>query len=155
MDPVSALGLAAAILQLIDAATNAVKYLNDVRDAPKERAKLAREVAGLVPLLTDLKYQAEETKSIDPWFDGLQSLGGDHGPLTEFKEALEKLAAKLKPVTGIEKIARALCWTLDKNEVNGFLARIERLKTLVNHVLQKDHLYGPKASFQTVLTHLL
>lgn len=155
MDPFMAMGFAAAILQLIDVTTKAVKYLNHVKDAPKEQAKLAREVASLLPLLIDLRYEAEEAKSTEPWFGGLQSLGGVYGPLMEFKETMEKLAAKLEPTTGIKKISRSLCWTLDKDEVNGILSKVERLKTLVGLVLQRDHLYGLKTFFQTAMTHML
>ena len=150
-----AVGFAVAISGLIDATTKGIQYLNDVKNAPKERAKLAREVASLLPLLMDLSDQVEDTKSTDPWFGGLQSLGGDHGPLMEFKEAMEELAVKSKPAAGIKKIPRSLCWTLDKNEVNSLLSRVERLKTRIGLVLQQRHLYGPKTSFQTALTHSL
>lgn len=38
-----------------------VTHLNDVKDAPKERAKLVREATRLLALLTDLRYRVEET----------------------------------------------------------------------------------------------
>lgn len=55
MDPVTVVGLAASIVQLIDATTTVIKYLNDVKDAPKDRATLAREGSGLLALFTDLR----------------------------------------------------------------------------------------------------
>ena len=140
MDPITAIGFAANIVQLIDATSKTISYLNDVKDAPKDRAKLARETAGLLSLLIDLRYQVEDTNSTDPWFTGLQSLGGEGRPLEEFKRAMEELAEKLIPTSAVKKFGRALRWTLDKKEINTILSKIERLKTLVGLALQKDHL---------------
>jgi hypothetical protein len=35
MDPVTVIGLVAGIVQLIDTTTKAIKYINDVKDAPR------------------------------------------------------------------------------------------------------------------------
>jgi hypothetical protein len=140
MDPVTAVGLAASIIQLIDATTTAVKYLNDVKDAPKDRGTPAREGSSLLALFTDLRYRLEEAESTDPWFTGVRSLGVEGGPLDQFKDAMEELAMKLKPEAGIKNFGKALIWTLDKNEINNILSKIERLKALVSLALQKDHL---------------
>jgi hypothetical protein len=140
MDPVTVVGLAASIVQLIDVTTKVTKYLNDVKDAPKDRARLAREATNTLALLTDLRYRVEEANSTDSWFTGVRSLGVAGGPMDQFKEAMEELAAKLQPVTGIKKIGKTLHWTLDKNKISDILAEIERLKTLVILALDKDHL---------------
>ena len=140
MDPVTAVGLAASIVQLIDATTTAIKYVNDVKDAPKDRATLAREGSSLLALFTDLRYRVEEAESTSAWFAGVRLLGVEGGLLDQFKDAMEKLARKLKPETGIKKFSKALIWTLDKNETINILSKIERLKTLVSLALQKDHL---------------
>lgn len=137
MDPVTVVGLLAAVVQLIDVTSEVVKYFNDVKDAPKDRAKLAREAVGLLALFMDLRYRIEETTSTDPWFTGLRSLGGERGPLMEFKSAMEKIADKLAPTSSV---MRALRWTLDKRETDAILSKIERLKTLIGLALQKDHL---------------
>jgi hypothetical protein len=140
MDPVTGVGLAASIVQLIDVTTKAIKYLNDVKDAPKDRAKLAKEATSLLVLLTDLRYRVEEAKSTDSWFTGVRSLGVEGGPLDQLKEAMEELARKLKPETTIKKFGKMLLWTLDKNKISDILSKIERLKTLVILALDKDHL---------------
>ncbi len=140
MDPVTAVGLAAAIIQLMDATMMAIKYLNDVKDAPKDRSKIARDATSLMVLLTDLRYRVEETDSTDPWFTGVRLLGVDGGPLDQFKEALDDLARRLKPKTGIKKLGKMLIWTLDKKNIDDILDSIERLKTLVTLSLGKDHL---------------
>lgn len=140
MDPITVVGFVAAVVQLIDVTSKAVTYINDVKNAPKEQTKLAREAAGLLALLTDLRYHLEETTSTDPWFTGLLSLGQDGGPLAQFKSALEELAGMLAPATGAVKVKRVICWTIDKKGIDAVLMKIERLKTLVGLALQKDHL---------------
>jgi hypothetical protein len=81
MDPITAVGLAASVVQLIDATTTAIKYLNDVNDAPTDRATLAREGSSLLALFTDLRYRVEEADSTGAWFAGIRSLGVEGGPL--------------------------------------------------------------------------
>ena len=134
------IGLVSSIIQVIGATTKTIQYLSDVKDAPKERAKLAREASSLVALLTDLRYKVEEVKSTDPWFASVRSLGADMGPLQQFRDAMEGLERKLKPHTGIEKFGKALLWTIDKNDIKDILGKIERLKTTVGLALQMDHL---------------
>ena len=140
MDLITVVGLTATIVQLIDATAKAIKYLNDVKDAPKDRATLARETSSLLVLCTDLRYTVEEVELTGRWFAGVHSLGIEGGPLDQFRDAMEELARKLKLETGIKKLGKALIWTLDKNEINSILSKIERLKILVSLALQKDHL---------------
>ena len=139
MDPITAVSLAATVTQLIDATCKVIGYLNDVKNAPKERGQLAREVSNLLPLFTDLRCRIDDSNSEDPWFNGLKSLGGKGGPLEAFKEAMEKIATKLGPKSGIRRVTEALSWTLEKKEVDALLAKIERLKSLVGLALQKDN----------------
>ena len=125
MDPVSVVGLVATITQLIDTTSKVIRYLNDAKSAPQERAELAREVTNLLPLLTDLRYRTEDASSTDPWFAGLQSLSGKGGPLEAFKGALEETAAKLKPPKNrIHKLGQSLSWTLERKEVDKLLTRV-------------------------------
>jgi hypothetical protein len=62
------------------------------------------------------------------------------GPLEQFNEAIDDLARKLKPEKSLKKLTKAVFWSLDKNEINNILTKIERLKTFVDLALQKDHL---------------
>ena len=116
-------------------------YLNDVKDAPKERAKLASEVACLYPLFIRLKYRMDEAKVGDKWYESTRTLlGGSNGPLDQFRNALSDLAGKLVPAAGLKGFGRKLIWTLDKKECMDILAKIERLKTLTGLALQEDTL---------------
>jgi hypothetical protein len=141
MDPVTAVGLAASIVQILNATTKTIKYLNDVKDAPKERSRLALEATRLLVLLTDLRYRVDEVRATDPLLTAVGSLGE---PLEQFKEAIETLKRKLKPKTGVRKLGTALLWSLDKKEIDDVLSQIERLKSLIGLALQRDQLYAPK-----------
>lgn len=136
MDPVSVLGLVASLVQLVDATSKVIGYLNDLKDAPKERARLAREATSLLTLLTDLRFRIEEAGPTDPWCASLRSLGVDQGPLDQLRRAMEELASKLVPT----KQLRRVLWTLDKKTVENLLSQIERIKSLISLALQKDHL---------------
>jgi hypothetical protein len=138
MDPLS---LTASITALLGTTAQVIQYLNDVKDASKEKRSLASEAASLLGLLTDLKYRAEEAEQTrDPWYTGIRVLGGENGPLEQFRNSLEELAAKLKPLSGYRKAGKSLLWTFDKTEINNILARIERLKTLIGFALSKDQM---------------
>ena len=138
MDPITVLGMVAAIVQLIETTSKTVRYLNDVKGAPKDRAKLAQEATNLLPVFTQLRYRVEEADSTDPWYVGIRSLGGAGGPLKEFESTMEDLGDRLAPGKGLKRIGMALSWTLLKKDVDILLSKIERLKTLVGLALHND-----------------
>jgi hypothetical protein len=137
MDPLS---LTVSIAALIGTTAQILVYLNSVKTASKERAKLALEATNLMALLTSMRYKAEEAEQEkNVWYNSVRSLlGGANGPLDQFRSALEELAGKLDPATGLKKISRTLIWTLDKKECIDILAKIERLKTLIGLASQED-----------------
>lgn len=139
MDLVTAVGLAVNVATLIQVTLQIVQYINDVGNAPKDRATLAREATSLLVLFTNLRYQLENIETLnDPWFRGIRSIGFQNGPLQIFKEEMEKLAAKLKTQRGLKRYGRMLTWPLHARDVTDALARIERMKTLIGLALQHD-----------------
>jgi hypothetical protein len=138
MDPLS---LTASITALLGATARIIQYLNDIKGASKEKRSLALEAASLLGLLTDLKYRAEEAEQThDPWYASIRVLGSENGPLEQFRNSLEELAAKLNPSSGYRKAGRSLLWTFDKIDINNILARIERLKALISVALSRDQM---------------
>jgi FtsZ-binding cell division protein ZapB len=139
MDPLS---LTVSIPALIGTTTKVLGYINDVKTASKERAKLASEATNLLALLTSMRYKVEEVEQEkNTWYDSIRSLlGGTNGPLDQFRSILEELAEKLAPATSLKKFGRTLIWTLDKKECIDILDKVERLKTLIGLALQEDHL---------------
>lgn len=137
MDPLSVTASIIAILQL---SGKVLGYLNDVKDASKDRAKCAIEAANLNSLLTALRFRLEEGSPGTPWYTALQALAIENGPLDQFKQALEQLQRKMTGGSKMRKAGDALIWEFKKEEIASILGRMERLKTLVQVALQIDHL---------------
>ena len=142
MDPCSAVGLAASILQIINTTAQIIQYLNDVREAPEERAQILREAASLLGLLKSLRARVEHANQTDSWYVQIRSLEGQGGPLDQYQSAMIALAKKLKPESGVKKLEKLLLWTFDKKQIKATLDLIERLNSLISLALQGDHLYG-------------
>ena len=140
-DPMDPLSVTASIVAILQLTTEVIKYLNDVKDAPKDRARFAIEASNLSNLLVSLRYRLEEGRSNEAWYKEVDSLGAQDGPLDQYKHALEKLQLKVLGGNGLAKIGNALVWKFGKEEVASILSRIERLKSLVQIALQMDHLY--------------
>ncbi|KAM7203906.1 Ankyrin repeat-containing domain protein [Rhypophila sp. PSN 637] len=141
MDPISATGLASAIIGLAGTIAKAVNYVNDIKEAPVERAQFACEASSLLALLTALRYRVDEAQSeTDPWFSSAQKLGQNGGPLSQLQEHLDKVNNKLTMTSKVKAFAKNLVWTLDKKEVKETLSHIERVRSLVSLALENDHL---------------
>lgn len=137
MDPISA---AASIITVIQLSSKVVGYLNDVKDASKDRAKCMIEVTNVNCLLTTLRFRLEDGDSSTPWYTSVRALAIENGPLDQFKEALELLQGRIVGEGKMRKAGNALIWKFNKEEIASILCRIERLKSLVQVALQMDHL---------------
>jgi hypothetical protein len=138
MDPISVVGLVASLVQIIDTATKTLGYLNDVKNAPKERAMVAQEASLLLALLTNLRYRLDDTHDTNPWIQGLLTLGMANGPLDQFREVLEALAARLKTSGSGKSVGKTLIWHFEKKDIDDLLKKMERLKSLISLALQGD-----------------
>ena len=136
-DPLSITASVVAILQLTG---EVIKYLNDVKDAPKECQQCTLEACNLQNLLFNLRYRLEEGQSSDPWFTAIRALAVAGGPFDQYKQALEQLQAKLVADGTVQKVIQRLVWKFTKTEIASILRRMERLKSLVSIALEMDHL---------------
>jgi len=82
------------------------RYLNDVKNAPKERAKLSLEAANLLPLLDTLRDQVENADPNDPWIESVLELGGSGGPLDLFRQTMDQLKQKLKTESPMSRLGK-------------------------------------------------
>lgn len=139
MDPFSAVGLAASIIQTLDAIGKLVKYANAVKRAPAERARLAREATSLMALLTELRYDVEKNDFTDAQMTKLCQ--NADGPLNEVYQTVQKLSKKLKQKKRCAKLWGALTWPIDKQEVDDTLVLVERLKSSITLSLVRDTAY--------------
>jgi hypothetical protein len=137
MDGLSAAVSIIAVLQLT---ADVIKYLGDVKDAPKECRRCLAEASNLYDLLINLLYHVNQAKAGDPWFTSIQALNVENGPLDQYKQALTQLLSRVDKRGGFQKIKLRLLWKFTKEEVASVLARLERLKSLVNIALEMDHL---------------
>ncbi|KAF2867352.1 ankyrin repeat-containing domain protein [Massariosphaeria phaeospora] len=136
MDPLS---VAASIVAVLQLSAKVLAYLNDVKDASKDRAKCAIEVSNLHSLLLNLRFRLEEGTANTPWYTAIRALAVENGPLDQFKQALETLQTTMTGRGRLKMASDALVWKFKKEEVASILVRIERLKTLVEIALQTDH----------------
>ena len=138
MDPLSVTASIIAILQL---ANKVAGYLSDVKGASRECKTCALEVSNLRKLLRDLiRFHLEGESANTPWHAAVGELAVKNGPLDQFKQALEILQTRMKDGGRPKKAGDMLMWKFKKEEVASILGRIERLKTLVEIALQRDHL---------------
>ncbi|RYP19461.1 hypothetical protein DL767_009642 [Monosporascus sp. MG133] len=137
MEPLSATASIIAVLQL---SAKVLAYLNDVKDAPKDRTQCAIEMLNLCSLLYQLRDHVEKGDPTQPWYTAVQGLAVKNGPLDQFKQALETLQTKMTDGGRLKKAGEALVWKFKKEEVTSILDRMERLKSLVGIALQRDHL---------------
>ncbi|ENI01662.1 hypothetical protein COCC4DRAFT_83825 [Bipolaris maydis ATCC 48331] len=142
MDPLSVTASIVAILQL---SAKVLSYLNDVKDAPKDRAKCAVEVSNLHSLLLSLRFHLEEEEASQSCYVAVRELAVENGPLDEFKQALETLQARMTDGGRLKKASNALMWKFKKEEISEVLARIERLKTHILVALHMDQFKLSKA----------
>ncbi|PVH96165.1 hypothetical protein DM02DRAFT_535828 [Periconia macrospinosa] len=141
MDPFSVVGIVANVGQLIAAAATLIRGLNDIKNAPRDRARLTLECATLVAFLTQLRYAVEDLGGrSEPQLNGLHLLATNGGPLEQLTNTIEELADKVKPGDGrAGRMLKALTWPFEKGEVDSILVRIERFKSLVSLHQDGDH----------------
>ena len=135
MDPLSMTASIIAILQLTSTLTN---YINNVRKATAEQAKVAVEASNLFSLLTSMRFRVEGTRSDDPWFNQVKMLGTNNGPLDQLRETLEEMVETISSSRKRDQIKSALMWKFTKSQVDEMLQRMERLKSLITCALAND-----------------
>ncbi|KAL8893509.1 MAG: hypothetical protein Q9192_005193 [Flavoplaca navasiana] len=136
MDPVSVTASIIAVLQL---SAKVLSYLNDVNDASKDRAQCAIEASNLHSLLINLRFRLEGSDTSKPWYIAVRALAVENGPLDQFKQVLETLQAEMTDGGRLQQFVDRLKWKFKREDIAIILARMERLKTLIEIALQMDH----------------
>ena len=137
MDPLS---ITASVIAVLDLTAKVVSYLYTFKNASKDQKRYAVEASALFHLLTNLKIHIDEATPTDPWYANIRALGSENGPLSQYKDALERLADRIIPKDGGSKAAAPLLWPFSKSEVAEIFTVIERLKSLTSIALEMDHL---------------
>ena len=130
--------MTASIIAVLQLTATLTSYLNNVRNATAEQAKVAVEASNLYSLLTSLRFRVDTAQSTDPWFQQVQKLGFKDGPLDQLKDTLATMVERISPLGKRDQIKSILMWKFTKSEVDEALQRIERLKSLINCALIND-----------------
>ncbi len=130
--------MTASIVAILQLTTTLTGYINDVRHATAEQAKVAVEASNLYCLLTSLRYQVEAVRSDNPWFNQVRILGIHDGPLDQFKDVLERMVGLISSSRKRDQIKSALMWNFTKSEIENALKQMERLKSFINCALIGD-----------------
>ncbi|KAK0477539.1 hypothetical protein IW261DRAFT_1366693, partial [Armillaria novae-zelandiae] len=132
------LGIASSITTLIENTVTVIKYLKDVKNAPKERDELQRELQYLEICLTALERTTQLSTEDDPW---LQTLDRLQDMFKELLELLQGLKKRLAPESaGLKGSLQRIVWTMTRKSITDDLSRIEHFKTLIVIALQHDNL---------------
>ncbi len=140
MDPVSAVGLVASILTLVQTTMSLIEYLNATKDAPKESKGFLHEVLSLAVILDTLRSKVRDEDPTAPWVKQVSLLAVEGGPLDQFRSSIEQLDRKLKTGAKVQMFGRALLWPLTKKDISELLVKVERLKSTIEIALHHDHL---------------
>lgn len=132
MDPGTILAVVTASATVLNCIT---KYYLDVKDARQDRERLHKEIEALHHVLKKVQNLAE-----GPNADKVPCLS------SSVKEScfldIKNLETKLDPGKGrkaMKKLGvRALKWPFDKNEVNGYINKLERHKNTIIAALGMD-----------------
>ena len=145
MDPLTGIGAAASVVQLVETVGKTIQYLSTIKDEKIERIRLSREFSSLYNILLDLEARLDEGNLDDQWIKGLRSLAMPHGPIDQLEEALGKVLKKLEPKSGFQKTKGTLLWPFDRKQLEEILGQIERQKSTINYALQGDQTNLQKA----------
>ena len=107
MDPLS---ITASIITVVQLSCEVVKYLNDVKDAPKECSQCASEVSITQGLLLSLRCRLEDGQPGEAWFNEIQKLKDPGGPLSQYEQALEELRSRTETQDALQRVKRRLLW---------------------------------------------
>lgn len=130
--------MTASIIAILQLTTKLTGYINDVRQATTEQAKVAIEASNLYCLLTTLRFRVGAAGSDDPWFTQVKMLAMPNGPLDQFQDILERMVEQISLSRKRDQIKSALKWKFTKSEVEDALEQMERLKSLINCALTGD-----------------
>ncbi|KAI4209009.1 MAG: hypothetical protein LQ351_008007 [Letrouitia transgressa] len=120
MEPLSAVASVLSILKLVGTVTC---YLNNVKDAPKERTRLLVEISTISGLLTTLRDLAVKSEQKGTALASVKALDVPLG-------------------RGVKRFGKVLAWPFKKEEVRELLQVIERQKSLFTLALQNDNVYA-------------
>lgn len=87
-DPLS---ISASIIAVLQLAGTVIQYINDVKEAPRERLNLRDEISSASWTLHMLGERLGQADPDPIWFSSIQSLEGPAGPINQYKQLLDQI----------------------------------------------------------------
>ncbi|KAL8825600.1 MAG: hypothetical protein Q9170_007731 [Blastenia crenularia] len=151
--------VASALLTFIHAARRIYEYVHEGINAKEEQAGILDSVEAIQTLLTLLSTRESDARRNpnDPWYQGLLALcssatttsngralipasnGQGDGALDRLAKLFSALENELKPKHGLLGVKQRWLWAHDKKTINDALTELDRLRSLIDSVLQQDH----------------
>lgn len=140
LDVVSAI---TSLLTLIQATSQVVDFLSDIKDGGRERMKLLAEVSSFYCALDNLKEILENDRSKseindktdEKWLKAAHQLLLRDGILEQCNGVVSSLEKRLAPKEGKARVIEHLRWPFSKADVLQAVEQLHRLQTIVNNLL--------------------
>ncbi|KAI8155549.1 hypothetical protein K4K49_006718 [Colletotrichum sp. SAR 10_70] len=134
-----AIGLTASLIAISELCVKSIALYRTVKDATKDRARLAAEIQFCKALIDELQNASAE----DVWKATMEVLVGDGGPLKLLEETLLSLHQKLtpreaSPSKGFRHGLKVLKWPFEEKEIKKILDMIERQKASLSLALDNN-----------------
>ena len=150
MDPVTAIGLAAGVQQLLK---SLISYGQDVKNAKGEIRQLSLEVTMLKAALENVKTVAESSREITEHYhetdsvlvtlnmatkEAAEMIKSTESLLEELLDVLVQKSTGNRPLQELKKVWQITKWPLRKKQARDYIARIERAKNWFTLALTTD-----------------
>ena len=146
MDPLS---ISVSVIGLLQSTARVFHYLCGVKNAGEDQSTLGLELIGLMYILQSLNSRLHNAQVGKPWYQGCLAMYAPDGAITELATGVHELERKLTPKTGLDRLGQKLVWPLTKSDLDKTLARVERLKSQINTLLNQDHFQLSKEILST------
>ena len=134
----------ASIIAVLQLTATVYQYVSCVKDSSHDRSRLRDGIASACTPLYMLRDRLDEADQDASQLPSVRSLGGQNGPLDQFKKLLESLVDRLSCRYGrfkkLDELRRSLEWPFQKDEIEEILRAMESQKSLFHLALQNDTL---------------
>jgi hypothetical protein len=108
-DPMHPLSVTASVIGILQLTSKVIESLDNLKDAPRDRARVVIAASNLHTLLITLKYRLEG-RSNKAWYTAVRSLGVQNGPLRQTRKHLSSFSIRLLAEVDIKR------WEMWSNE---------------------------------------
>ncbi|TLD25533.1 hypothetical protein PspLS_05724 [Pyricularia sp. CBS 133598] len=138
-----AIGLAASIMAIAETSLKIIVYLSDVKNGPKCRLLLLREVRETWWIYSRFEEDIDLTRgelAEESWVKPLKALDGPDGIASQVSKQLAELKSKLSVPEGrVEKAISNIKWPFQEKEANTIVERLHGLKETTLIIIQQSN----------------